>query len=455
MVSGGTTSRGTALSRVTLVGERRRMDLVLPSREPIGRLLPDIIGLLDDRVASQPRLRHLVTADGSVLAQDSTLEDAAVPDGAVLRLVRVQDAPSAPVVHDVTDEVAEDLDVRAWRWRPAARRVTAGAGLVGWTLAAGLFARGAFDAQAVATALLATAVVTGGGGALAGRRGGAGLATALLAVTGAAAVLGAWTLADAQGWDGAVRLAVVAAAVVVSLGLLGLFTPLGRGGLVGAAATLVTTAVWESVALTQDGAPTATEQARTGAVLAVVSVVALGLLPRLALSAAGLTGLDDRRSRGASVSRYQVATALGATHRGLALATVVLGVSAAAAGVLALRDPGPWTVLLAVDTALVLWLRARAFPLVVEVVVLLFAGAVVVLRAVLVWAGHSGAAGPLAVLVALAVLPLLALAVQPPEDVRVRLRRAGDTVESIGVIALVPLLIGAFGVYGNLLDTFA
>ncbi|MCX4661449.1 type VII secretion integral membrane protein EccD [Streptomyces uncialis] len=454
MVSGGTRSR-TVLSRVTLVGERRRMDLVLPSQEPIGRLLPDVIRLLDDRVASQPQLRHLVTADGSVLAQDSTLEDAGVPDGAVLRLVRVQDAPSAPVVHDVTDEVAEDLDVRAWRWRPAARRATAGAGLVGWALAAGLLARGAFDARTVATALLATAAVTGGGGAIAGRRGKAGLATALLAVTGAVAVLGAWTLADAQGWDGTARLAVVAVAVVVSLALLGLFTPLGRGGLVGAAATLVMTTVWEVVAATQDGALTVTQQARTGAVLAVVSVVVLGLLPRLALSAAGLTGLDDRRSRGASVSRYQVSTALGATHRGLALATVVVAVSAAAAGVLALRDPNVWTVLLAVDTALVLWLRARAFPLVAEVVVLLLAGGAVALRAVLVWSGNAGAEGPLAVLVVLAVLPLLALAVQPPEDVRVRLRRAGDTAESFGVIALVPLLIGAFGVYGDLLDTFA
>jgi hypothetical protein len=45
----------------------------------------------------------------------------------VLRLAQVQDVPSAAVVHDVTDEVTEDLGVRAWHWRPKARRVTAGA----------------------------------------------------------------------------------------------------------------------------------------------------------------------------------------------------------------------------------------------------------------------------------------------------------------------------------------
>ncbi|MFF3146972.1 hypothetical protein ACFVRU_35955 [Streptomyces sp. NPDC057927] len=39
--------------------------------------------------------------------------------------------------------------------------------------------------------------------------------------------------------------------------------------------------------------------------------------------------------------------------------------------------------------------------------------------------------------------------------VRIRLRRFGDVLESVGVIALLPLVIGAFGVYGRLLDTFA
>jgi hypothetical protein len=172
--------------------------------------------------------------------------------------------------------------------------------------------------------------------------------------------------------------------------------------------------------------------------------------------ASGLSGLDDRRSAGTSVSRYQVAAALTATHRGLVLATVTMAVSATAAGVFALRAPTKWTVLLAVVTMVVLALRARAFPLVAEVVVLLGAAAVLAVRLIAVWVERSGdAAGPLAVLVLLAVLPLLVLAVQPAEHVRVRLRRLGDTLESIGVITLFPLLIGVFGVYGRLLDTFA
>ncbi|NEA38296.1 EsaB/YukD family protein, partial [Streptomyces sp. SID11385] len=121
-----------ALSRVTLVGERRRADLVLPAGEPVGVLLPEILRVLDDRVGERPEVRQLITVEGEALAQDVTLEGAGIADGAVLRLVRAEDAPSAPVVHDVSDEAAADLEVRAWRWGPGARRAAAGLAATGW-----------------------------------------------------------------------------------------------------------------------------------------------------------------------------------------------------------------------------------------------------------------------------------------------------------------------------------
>nr|WP_222623484.1 type VII secretion integral membrane protein EccD [Streptomyces buecherae] len=443
------------MSRVTLVGERRRIDLVLPSEEPVGRLLPEVMRLLGDRVPRQPMARHLVAGDGSVLAQDTTLAAAEIPDGAVLRLVRVQDAPSAPVVHDVTDEVAEDLDVRAWRWGPRARRATAGGISVGWALVAGLLARHEFASRDVGPSLLGCAALAAVIGVLVGRVGRRGLATTLVVVAGALAILGAWTLADAHDWPGAHRLAAVAAAAVVTLFLLGWCSPLGRGGMLGAGAATVATVCWETAIAFNNGARSTAEQARLGSVLAVLSVIAIGLLPRLALMASGLASLDDRRSAGTSVSRYRVTTALSATHRGLALATCVLAASGATAGVLALRAPTGWTVLLAVAVTVAMMLRSRAFPLITEVVALLVAGGVVGVRLVVIWLENAGPAGPLCVTVGLALLPLLVLSVQPAEHVRVRLRRTGDLVESIAVIALLPLVIGAFGVYGRLLDTFA
>ncbi|MBZ4020585.1 type VII secretion integral membrane protein EccD [Streptomyces purpurogeneiscleroticus] len=451
MVSTATTSRAQ-LSRVTLVGERRRADIVLPSDTPIGQLLPDILQLLDDRAASRPMTRQLITSDGSALPHDSTLSSAEVADGAVLRLVRAHSAPPAPVVHDVTDLVADDLDLQTWRWRPAARRVSAGVATVSFALVAAVLARREFALDALVGVLVAVTLVLLAAGALVAKvgQGNRGLATALLLASGGLGVLTAWTAADAYDWSGTTRLAAVGGALVVTLALLGYFSPLGRGGLIGAAATAGIAVVWEAVAALQD------DPVRLGAVMAVCSVILLGLLPRLALMASGLTALDDRRSGGTSVSRHQVGNALAATHRGLALATIVTAASAVAGGWLltTAATPTVWTVTLPALVALVLLSRARAFPLVAEVVALFAAAAVLVVRLVVVWLDHTGSAGPFVVLCAAAVLPLLVLAVQPPEHVQVRLRRVADLVESIGVIGLFPLAVGAFGVYGQLLDKF-
>ncbi|MFF2399230.1 type VII secretion integral membrane protein EccD [Streptomyces goshikiensis] len=440
------------LSRVTLVGERRRADMVLPSDIPIGQLLPDILLLLDDRAASRPLTRQLMTSGGSALPQDSTLASAGIADGAVLRLVRTHSAPPAPVVHDVTDLVADDLDLRAWRWRPAARRACAGVATIAFAVTAGLLARREFALDALAGALLAVTLVLLVAGALGARigQGNRGLATALLLASGGLGVLTAWTAADAHHWPGAVRLTAVAGALVVTLVVLGYFSPLGRGGLIGAGAIAAITAGWEGVAAVQD------DPARLGAVMALFSVVLLGLLPRLALMASGLTALDDKRSAGTSVSRHQVGNALAATHRGLALATIATAVSAAAAGwLLTLAGkPSVWTVLLPSLVAVVLLSRARAFPLIAEVVALLGAAAVLLVRLVVLWIQHGGGGGALVALCLAAVLSLLGLAVQPPEHVRVRLRRSADLVESIGMVGLFPLAVGVFGVYGQLLDKF-
>ncbi|WP_443052891.1 type VII secretion integral membrane protein EccD [Streptomyces sp. FXJ1.172] len=460
------------LSRITLVGERRRIDLVLPADEPIGRLLPDILRLLDDRVAARPAARHLITAEGTVLPQDGTLAEAGVPDGAVLRLVRANDAPPAPVVHDVTDEVAEDLDVRAWRWRPAARRWTAGLAVIVLAVTAGVLARSGLGAGVMADGTAVAAVVVALVGAIASRIGagtetgepegrsetregrarefGTALGTTLVLAAGALGVLAAWSAADAHHWSGAARLAATAGALAGALALLAFFSPLGRGGLVGAGAVAATTAVWEAVAAVQSDA------ARLGCVLAVVSVVVLGLLPRLALMAAGLTGLDDRRSGGRSVSRHQVETALAATHRGLALATITVTASAVAGGLLAVTTPSWWTVLLTAVLAVVLLSRSRAFPLVVEVVALLAGAVMLLVRLAVLWLddAHGTPYGPVAAVCVAALVPLGVLAVQPPEHVRVRLRRAADLVESFGVIVLLPLAVGMFGVYVRLLHQF-
>ncbi|MEU9484575.1 type VII secretion integral membrane protein EccD [Streptomyces decoyicus] len=451
MVSRATTSQAQ-LSRVTLVGERRRADVVLRADTPVGHLIPDVLQLLDDRPASRPMTRQLMTSDGSVLPYDSTLASAGIADGAVLRLVTTHSAPPAPVVHDVTDQVADDLDLRAWRWRPVARRACAGAATVAFAVIAAALARRELPLGALVGVLSAVALVLLTAGALVARigQGNRGLATALLVSSGGLGVLTAWTAADAYGWPGSARLAAVAGALVLTLVSLGYFSPLGKGGLVGAVTTATIAAVWEAVAAVQG------DPARLGAVMGVFSLVVLGLLPRLALMASGLTALDDRRSGGISVTRHQVGTALAGTHRGLALSTIVAAASATSAGWLLTlaEEPTVWTVALALLVVVVLASRARAFPLIAEVVALFVAASCLVVRLVMVWMERAGGAGPLVVLCVAAVLPLVVLAVQVPEHVQVRLRRIGDLIESIGMVGLFPLAFGVFGVYGQLLNQF-
>ncbi|MGW5941956.1 EsaB/YukD family protein [Streptomyces celluloflavus] len=436
--------QGAPLSRVTLVGERRRIGLALPAREPIGVLLPEIVRLLGDRPDPGTPSRRLVTEAGAVLSPDDSLASAEVPDGAVLRLVREPGGPAAPDAPGPADEAAEDFEVRGWRWGDRSRTWTAGAASVLLALIAGVSAGSWYGPDRAAGWLGAVAVCAAAAGVAAGRRGRRAPGAALLLWGGTLGVLAAWQATT----DGAVRPAAVGLTVAAALALLGLGTELGRGGLIGAAVVALGVGAWEAgLALTS--------VPRTGVALGLVSVLVLGWLPRLALRGAGLTRLDDRRSGGTPVSRHRVATALGATHRGLALATVTMAVSAGTAGVLAAGSQDGWSVAAAVLLCVVLCSRSRAYPLAVEVIALLAAGTAVAVCLVVRWAaGADNPAGALAALCVLAVLPLVALMVRVPEHVRVRLRRLTNLVESTGVVALIPVALGAFGVYSRLPHMF-
>jgi type VII secretion integral membrane protein EccD len=435
-------------SRVTLVGDRRRVDLVLPSTEPVGSLMPDLLALVGDEVQAPPRARQLVGAGGQVLALDATLAEAEVQDGAVLRLVTQHDAPPPPVVHDVIEEVSDDRDQRAWRWGPVARRWTLTAAVVAACLAvAWLLLRGPWSELRTAQALAVVALTLGACGVVAGQlREPPG--TALVLGGGAVGVVSSWTAMGAAGEPFVGRLVVAAAVAAAVTVLLGLVSPLGRVGVVGGGLGLGLTAAWGA------GLSSGLAADRLAAVMAVASVVLLGLLPRVALTTSGLTSLDDRRTAGQEVARRDAVAAIETTHRGLSVAVVATAASTALAGHLLLTAPTRWTLLLAVACGVVMAGRARIYPLVAEVVALLAAAGWILLGLLAVWQDRAGTAEPLAAVLALLVTVLVALAVEPVEHVRARLRRLGDHLENVAVVAAVPLAIGVFGIYGRLLDTF-
>lgn len=430
------------LTRVTLVGPRQRIDLVLPSEEPVGVLLPELVAMAGHRPAEDPRAYQVSLLGGQVLEPSANLRGAGVTDGTLLRLDPLTDAPPAPIVHDVSDEVADDLSQRSGRWGPGPRR---------WT------ATGTVTAAAAMAAVLACAV----------------LPAVLLVVIGAV-VLVAATVAGALGVR-AIGVALVLAGAAIGLVALG-FWPMGwpahgalwtlaialaglalgiaadqvRAGVLAAATVLGLLGVWTAMfafGVSVD---------RAAAVLAVVSVGMLGLLPRLAMMASGLTKLDDRESSDEPVARVTALSTVDTAHRGLALASVAVAVSGALAGWLLAQAGSAWTVTMACLVVVALLLRFRAFPLTAEVVSMVAAALVVAAGLIEYWvrvAPRLWWAG-VACAVVIAVLGLVALGYDAPPHVRARARQVADRAEGVAVVALVPVAVGVFDVYTKLLHTF-
>ena len=341
------------------------------------------------------------------------------------------------------------LDLRDWRWDARARaRAAATTGVLFGLVAAG-YAVHWLGAVRAGTVLLVVASVAGAAGAvLGGLARGAGaagqrrLGAALLVLAGAWGVCGAWAATGVL----ATRLAAFAAAVALTLVLAGVSTPLGQSAFLGAGAVVGTVGLWELGLLVTDARG-------TGVVLGALSVFVLGFVPRLALQGAGLLRLDDQRARGASVSAHEVDTALAANHRVLVLVTVTAAASTAAGGWWALSRPSPWSVGLALLLAVLLLSRARAYPLTVEVLALTAAAAVLLLRLVVLW-GSYATVGPLALFGGLVAVALAVLVLSPPQRAGVALRKVTDVAESVSVVLLVPFVVGAFGVFGQLLTVF-
>ncbi|WP_243716151.1 type VII secretion integral membrane protein EccD [Actinomadura darangshiensis] len=435
---------------MTVVGETRRVDMVLPAHAPLGVMMPDVLELLGDPVLSPPRLRHLVTSTGEVLDPAASLADRRVPDGAVLRLLHADEPLPAPVVHEMPEVVGDATAGRPWSWNPAAARWTATAAFTALLFAASLVARAVLPAGAGHWVLSAAALpaLLGGVVASGGRREPLGIAITFGG--GAIAMPAVWAAADAWGWPVWVRWGGVVLVAAVLLALLGLTSPLGRGGLIGGGTMAVfgaTAAVCGTLGL---------DTPRTAAVLTLGCVVLLSTVLRLALSLSGLASLDDRRSAGDPVLRGDVMRALDGAHRSMSIAIGSIAVAAAVAGLGALSRFDGYTAALAGLLALVVAGRARVFPLVAEKVALLAAAVTVVIGLAVRCAGEFawGAAPALGLLGAALVVPAVVLAGERPEHVRARLRQAMNRVETVALVAIIPVVLGTFGTFERLLGTF-
>lgn len=441
------TSTDDRFCRVTVLGDRTRADIALATGQTIGSLMPEIARLLPEPPG--PRSMSLVTATGTELKSDSTLAENDIADGAILHLLTEELPPPAPVVNDITEEIAENLDRRADRFGRKSRRLFA------VTLASvGPAAIAAEVWRAPGTHGLARAWIWAAGAVLLA---GAALAARLgqrwwaaIAAVSAAMLAGggAQLLASEQHWAVRDRLGVG-----LVLSWLGAFVVSAiwraAGGAIGAAAGVLGSGAWW--ALPHLGLAAA----EADALVVVAAVVAIGAVPRWAAVVSGLTSLDDSRSAGITVRRPVVRRTIGHAHQTMIATTFALSVLTAVPGVLLGSSPPRWSTVLAAVSALAVLLRSRAFPLTPEVAPLTLAGAAVAGSVLVAWASREPAlVAPIAATIGLTTVGVIALMWRPSAHVQVRLRQLGDQLEAIAVIALIPAVLGAFGVYQRLLHTF-
>lgn len=432
------------LTKITVIGRSRRATLVVPADEPLGAHIAEIARLLE-----QPSARPaLTTSYGEQLDLALAPTEQGVLDGTVLRLLEVAQLPAPPEVTDVTDRVAELRDEAPGVWDD--RHALAGAAIALGVLAAaaGIVLSTLVDGWAAAV-LLAVSTVAATLAALGRRR---AASTLLLGAALGATVPTAGRLVTVAA-DIAPPTLTGTAALVVGLAWLVIAVVIGVGrrstaATLGAVVGILLTAAVVTPPLFDVGI------AQTAGVVAALGVLVLGLLPPLAVATSGLASLDDEVIAGNLPGRDRVAASLADAFRVTAWAVVAVAVWLGPAIAVLFSSGELWPMLLGGAVALVAMLRTRVLPMAVPAWALWIAAFGGVAVGIAMAPGIADGWRLAVAVVAAVAVAALAL-VRPSVQTRIRLRRLGDVIETLAAVGIVPFLLGAFGVYGFLLEVFA
>ncbi|MCW2882019.1 MAG: hypothetical protein JWQ95_6119 [Sphaerisporangium sp.] len=447
-----------AMSRVTIVTPRKRIDLAVPSDLPLAHVLPNLLAAAgehgDDTVLTTTGW-VLQRIGGRALGLDASMTTLGIRDGEVLYLLpRPSELPEA-VFDDVADTIATGIKERSGRWQPRHTR-SAGLGAAAAFLVAGALALTvAGPPWTLATIVAgAFALVLVGAGAALSRALGDAAAGAVIGYTALPYAFLAGLLAPAKNvgllWFGAPNLlagfamtALVAtvAGWVVAEGLPNFFGVMlaSMAGAAGAAIVMVWNAIPSGVA----ALVVAVVLSCTPLIPTLSFRLARLPLPAAPRNAEELRG-DTQELDGPDVKRRAVEAERYATGLAAGAALVALGAE------LLLLGAAGWTGrAMEIVLALALMMRARVFLGVAQRVWLLTAG-VAGLVAFLVSVSLSS---PLAALLATpALLGIAAVGAGmglflPQRHPTPFWGRAGDMVEFALIVALFPLALGVLDVY--------
>ncbi|MCX2968566.1 MULTISPECIES: type VII secretion integral membrane protein EccD [Streptomyces] len=450
---------GGEFCRVALAGPRSRADLAVPHGVPLARLMPALVRHAGEEIGPDGGVAHggwvLRRADGTRLDGALPLAAQDVHEGDLLFLAHGTEDTTEPLYDDVVEVIAGHAVRTPWPTTGVRRGAAAFAAAAALGAAAALAA-----APGLLAALLglAAALLTLGLAALVSRAFAdvaAGTCTAVLAAPLAA--VSAATLLG--GEPGAAHLLLVCAVIAV----LGAAGPLLVGGGDGTFAALVTAG-----ALAAPGALVATVWAtgptRAAAIAAPLALAATPFLPALALRAAHVPGphlaadAEELEALPAPMGHERLRRRVDRARRLLGgLLTGSFAVTAA--GALFLLASGElWPSVLAGALGVLLLLRARLFREAVPVGAALAAGLVVAVGAVVVAVGGRtgetvpllGVVLPVCLLVALTACAVAVLSGR--RTLNPRLARTLDVLETLLLLAAVPLVLAVWDVYVTLLE---
>ncbi|MFE9191947.1 EsaB/YukD family protein [Micromonospora sp. NPDC007208] len=447
-------------SRITVVGQLRRVDIAVPSTAPIGEYAPQLAELCGQAEPDvMPAAWSLAGVDGQAYPLDASLQDLGVVDGQVLYLRDVTREPGeAPVVKDI-DEVVADESAAQRRARPGGGPVVLSFGLAWLAAAAVLIGRASgLSAPSVTVVVLVLVALAlfGVGWGLQQKPSTMPETFVHLVVLGALPCLTVAGLLAGGGlggpdyrWIGAIAGANLAA-------LMGLALVPG----VVLAAVEVQLFVAAVVALLLLGLEADRNQA-----MALVAAVAVAMLAGARRTSAMLTSWGVRRPRGRSAAAEATNELVRDSNRFLAV--VVAGPTAALA--LALPPLAVSGEAFSVATAIVVSaaLLARARQAAVTGELLATAGAGLVgLFALIVGVTQAGAADVLvAALLLVAGLLVVGVGVAmayliPSKDDQIdaatvaqapRKRSRAEVVGVVTGLAIAPLTLGVLGVFEHLI----
>jgi type VII secretion integral membrane protein EccD len=467
------------LARVTISAPQRRVDVALPEHVPLAELLPEVLrhageGLADDGEKHGGWL--LRRTDGVALATAQGLFPQGVRDGEVLHLVPARDNWPELEYDDVVEAIAEGARRRGTIWSPASTRTATLAGsavLLMIGLLALLVAGPAWGGAAVFALgvglLLAVAGITASR-AYGDARAGAVLGGCSLpyAFAGGAVLVASgdpvgvfpllrW-LGGPELLTGSVALLLVAALCAVGVAAaLRVFTAGIMVGVFGALASLV--------ALT-------TSAAGAAAVLLSALICGIGVLPLLAIrlgkmptppvtlptgsqaeqsftgAPAGTSALDAARER---PDRARVFAAVSRTEELLTGLLIGHALLCAGAFVVLASAGGLSAQILMALAVTALLLRCRLFVTLRQRLPLISAGlfGLFVLGTDLIWG--AGEAMRLGVGVTVLLMALATVAAgatwtrRPPSPY---LGRAADLLDTLAVVAVIPVACAVMGLYG-------